>query len=365
MNNTSQFTHRQFGLDRNVWLVLITTVVLSLGLLGYKRGFEKKCTKFNIGIKNVTSGNLKAIYAGEILSLSTSSDRGSNINWDFGDKTGTKEGEVVLHSYNKEGEYSVIARVDGRCEQIAVILVRKFVPTSISNDANISTPVSILGKEDPVVGEAVTFTSSMQASNYEWIVLDRRDYETKKGETATYTFRTPGRYVLKLKLDNNPAKTSTKYVMVVPPSSTTPLPTKRLIPPPIPRYIPQSETKPVVTAPEKVAEKPVEKPKDEKVAEPAKPKKVFYIPNARFMDFLQEVVEGSKDLSFFNQYLNNGGETLVKVKGEDKMIRFSELYQQIHDNKKIVLKEVTIDRDANNDVLKININFKKKSLLGL
>ncbi len=359
MKSKATYTHQRMGLDKNIWTVMILTIVVCIGLLSYKAAFHKDCKDFTIGVKNMSSGDPQKIFVGETLSLTTSEGPGSNVTWDFGDKTSAKDGSLVMHSFAVEGNYPVTARINGRCEQIQMVSVHK-PQASQEATADAGTPViSIIGKEDPEVGEQVNFSSNTPASVYEWTIQDRKDYDIKKGLNVSYSFRTPGRYVLKLKLDNDPNKVSTKYIMVIPPSSNALLPTKKLIPPP-PRFQPTEEAK----VEDKPVEKPVEKAPEVKtpVVETPVAKKVKFIPDEPFADYLREVVEGSKDLAFFNKYLNNGGETLVQVKGEDKMIKFSELYQRIH-NKKVTIKEVNIDRDANGDVLKINITYKKKGLL--
>ena len=358
------------GLDYGVWLIILTVIVLCTGWISYKRATEENCDAFSFAVKGVNSDNVKSAIVDEVLRFRASLSNAKNISWDFGDHSPVEKGSTVIHSFKHEGTYTITATVNGKCETIQTIYVRK--PVIIQDNAQVLvTPETVItGNDAPEAGEAVTYTSNTSANSYEWSILNRQDYKNEKNKLAVFKFKTPGSYTLQLKLDNDRKKVYTRVIQVLPSSKLKEdeyLPTTRYIPPP--SYTPP---KPAERKPENIPEnKPAEtKPAESKPAENetkeapvVKRKKIFYIPNDAFMSYLTEVVNNEKDAAFFSQYLNNEGETLVQVKGEDKPIKFSELIQRIKGNKRITIKDVRIDRDANNDVLKINVDYKKKKFL--
>ncbi len=365
MNKSSLFSRQLMGLDYGVWLIMLTIVILCTGWISYKRATEENCDTFSFAVKGVNSDNVKSAIVGENLRFRASLSNMKNIAWDFNDHSPIEQGSTVIHSFKHEGTYTITATVNVKCETIQTIYIRK--PVIIQDNAQVLvTPETVItGNDAPEAGEPVTYTCNTSANSYEWNILNRQDYKSDKNKLAVFKFKTPGSYTLQLKLDNDRKKIYTKIIQVLPSlkKEDTYLPTTRYIPPS--EFKPQGP-KPQEPKPQDTAKAQEPKPQEPKEPPAVKHKKVFYIPNEAFMSYLTEVVNNEKDMAFFNQYLNNEGETLVQVKGEDKPIKFSELIQRIKGNKRITVKEVRIDRDANNDVLKINIDYtKKKKILGI
>lgn len=368
MNKSSLFSRQFMGLDYNVWLIMLAVVIFCSGWISYKKATEENCDLFSFAVKGVNSDSVKSAVVGEVLRFRASMSNRKNIVWDFNDHSLAEKGSTVIHSYKQEGTYTVTATVNGKCETIQTLFIRKPVIIQDNTQVLVTPETVITGNEAPEAGEPVTFTCNTSASNYEWIIINKPEYKSEKNKLAVFKFKIPGAYTLQLRLNNDRKKVYTKVIQVLPTlrlKEDEYLPAPRYLSPP---YIPPA--KPAETKPEvKPAEtKPAEiKPAESQLTEApvVKRKKIFYIPNDAFMSYLIEVVNNEKDIAFFSQYLNNEGETLVQVKGENKPIKFSELIQRIKGNKRITIKEVNIVRDANNDVLKINVDYKKRARIHL
>lgn len=366
MDKSSIYTNRKMGLDSNVWLIMFAIVIICSGWIGYKKATEESCSNFTIAIKGINSDNVRSANVGEILRFRAMTDGNKKVTWNFDDETAVAEGATVTHIYDKEGTFTITAQINGRCETFRTVYIRK--PEVIQDNTLdlVTAETVITGNDAPEAEDAVTYMCNVSAGSYEWSVLNRQEYKSQKDKMAMFKFKLPGSYTIQLKLDNDRSKVYTKTIQVLPSTKLKNdeyLETKRLIPPTYPNAMmqPKATEKPA-DVPVKITEKPEVKAEETTPKEPvvAKPKKIFFIPNEPFADYLREVTENGKELNFFNQYLNNGGETLVQVNDEKKMIRFSELYQRLKGSKRISIKEVTIDRDANNDVIKINVSYKKR-----
>lgn len=346
-------------------------MIICTGWIGYKKTTEENCDMFSFTVKGVNSDNVKSALTGEVLRFRSSLSNRKNIAWDFNDRSPVEKGSTVIHSFKNEGTYTITATVNGKCETIQTIYIRKPVIIQDNSQVLVTPETVITGNEAPEAGEPVTYTCNTSANSYEWTILNRQEYKSEKNKLAVFKFKIPGSYTLQLKLDDDRKKVYTKMIQVLPSSKLKEgeyLPTQRYIPPPSynPSVNKPAEVKPPEPKPAEV-KPPEPKPAETEPKEPpaVKRKKIFYIPNDAFMSYLTEVISNEKDQTFFNQYLNNEGETLVQVKGEDKPIKFSELIQRIKGNKRITIKEVNIVRDANNDVLKINIGYKKRPKIHL
>lgn len=339
---THIFTRSRKYLDQRVWLTMALVSLISLGLLGYKVASDIQCTPFEIALKGYTAGMANSYYVGEEIVFSTQMKGGTSIVWDFGDHSSGK-GTNVTHRYSTEGNYIITATVNGKCLESVSITI-----TSLHQPINLTTtlPNPITGPDAVHALEPINLTASGAGTSYEWMVLNSPDFPVQTKEIATYTFLSPGTRIIELKVDNDPKKVFRKTLQVLPAIETgnnQPLVNENL-------------TAPVIVPPPSL-----QKEEPNKEAEPEKPKTTI-IPNEEFVAMFNQVTEGKKDLSSFNQYLCNGGQTKILANGTDWETLIS-FYQKINDKKKYDIKSVEAVRDPeSNCVTVLKVKYKKRTL---
>jgi hypothetical protein len=378
MNPVSTLSNKKMGLDRKVWMVMLVTCILCLGLFGYKiiNGNEP-CTPTTLSINAIPAEKEAVHYVDEPLTFKAPLAANKKIVWDFGDKTSSEEGFIVTHTYKKEGEFRITAVINGRCENYARINIKKHVEISQSlNNYNISE--KIVGSSIINVGKEEKFTYAGGATSYEWTVKNSSNFPTQTTPTASFNFSLPGPYTIQLVVNNDPSKKGYKEITVIDPAASA---TQKsgggsksipmLIPanlPPLPNPADRQSDRQADKQPEKQAEKQPEKAPEKQpdvTAEPAK-KKVVFIHDQIFQSLLEGVVTGQKDVDDFDPYLIYGGATKVRVNDGKIYKTFSQLCQEIK-GRKVIIESVKLKRDENDKtvVMQIEVDYKKKGFLGL
>ncbi len=362
METSPAFSRRFMGFDRKVWMTMLSVVIVSIGLVSYKRITDKPCVLFTISNKGLNNNNKGEFYVDEIIRFAASIAADNNITWNFGDNSAEEKGVLVSHAYTAKGKYVITAKANGKCPVITSVYIRttQAIHTHSHNDGDTAVydPATvIIGNETPKAGKEEVFIGNVFATSYEWTILNRNEYKKQNGKTATYTFTIQGTYTLQLRLDNNREKVYTKTIYVQPEKiSEHPLKTVVLIHKNgAAKHDQTIQKKDSVTSPP-VTNTIIPKP----IIEETKTTRIIGLPDEAFKSFLEDVVKGGKDVNFFNKYLNNGGDTKVRVNNEPNSISFAELIQRIKGNKKISINNVKILRDPNKDVLQINIVYSKK-----
>lgn len=139
--------------------------------------------------------------------------------WDFGDSTGLFSGQTVSHSYAAIGDYVFTVYVDDGTENV-----------SASGTAHViadAAPVAVAGP-DKIVDEdtLVTFdgsgsTDDVGIVSWEWEIVELS--VVLEGETADYTFITPGTYTVELTVEDTAGQTDTDSLMVTVRDVTDPI----------------------------------------------------------------------------------------------------------------------------------------------
>ncbi len=353
------------GSDSKVWITMLLVVLLCIGWVSYKKISNRPCITYSIYSKGLNSDNKSGYYIGEIIRFTASLANNKNVIWNFGDHSKEERGSLVSHIYADKGKYVITAKLNGECPVTTSVYIR--TPEVIhthSDDTLINPETIITGNVTPEAGEAATYICNVSANSYEWTILNRKEYKSEKNKIAVFKFKTPGSYNLQLKLNNDRGKLYSKTIYVQPAKiAARPLPVPILIPKrPAPKPEPSTVKKDSVAVPP-VSTTPPPRPATTEILT-NKPRTIG-LPDEAFKSFLEDVVNGDKDAGFFNKYLNNGGETKVKVNKEKKLISFNQFIQSIKGNKKIKIENVKVDRDANKDVLQINVVYTKKKFLGI
>ncbi len=372
MSSNTILSHKKLSLERNVWFVMIVTSILCLGLISYRLIDNKACVPFSISIKSILN-NQRAYYeVDETLVFKASHPEQREVTWKFGDETNDEKtaSPSMRHKFSKEGTYTVIAIVNGKCTNELRVNVKKgdkniYTP---ENTSNASLP-RIYGSPSTLTGKPEKYMSDAVGTAYEWRVLDKSTYPIITEQYATFTFIKPGTYTLQLTLDHDRKKQSTMQVMVSDDLAKGKI-KKSDIPVLIPadlRVIP-FEDKKTEKAAEKPAEKTVEKPtekpaeKTEITTTEATAKKILLIRNETFKTLLDGVVSGSAEAEDFDKYLFYGGKTPVRINDEKNFKTFNQFCQAIK-GKKITIEEVLLLREENNNVQQIRVKYSKKGFL--
>jgi len=313
-------------------------MALSCLLLGFRLLTKTTCKPFKIEVKGYNNTKPNSYFMGAKVTFTAHMNGGKNVVWDFGDHSASAGGVIVEHTFANEGNYIVIATVDGSCIESVNINIAQ-LPRQAVEINNIVPDNPIIGKDAPQAMSPVNYTCSVNAGSYEWSVVNSPDFPTQKGNTATYTFPSEGARIIELRLDNDPAKVYRKTIQVLP----APKP---------------ADNQPQTMAPQPVVVAPP--PAEKTEAKEAAPK-VVVIPDEEFKNMFDQVTDGKKDALAFNSFLCSGIQTKVLVNDTD-WETVASLCSKIYNHKKITIKSVSTVRDEKKCVTIIKVNYKKRWL---
>ena len=351
------YTRNKMGIDNRVWLTLLITVLLSVGLFGFKIATTEPCFDVRLSLKGVVEHPFANNYfVGEGIIFKAEMKKGQKVEWDFGDGTAPVEGGKVTHSFNQEGNFLVTAKVNGKCMQsVNVHISQVGIPASVT--ARPADPNSIIGKDFAAAGELSIYQTEATAAAYEWTIEGNDVFAPKNGNKVSYSFTEPGTYIVKLKLDNDEAKVYRKTVVV----SVNPVDAKGagpndLPPLPLPDLPKENSAGSNTGAPAASTE--------EKEA-PAPEKKIELIPDPILKNQLQDVIEGKETLENLAKYMCDGMNG--KVKGNGKIYASLSLFSEELKGKKGMLglggkkkiKSVHANREVgSNCIFRLDVEYK-------
>jgi hypothetical protein len=347
MPSASIFTKKRMGLDNKVWFSMMTIVILSIGLFGYnlKSGGEKKpCRLITIYVNGRAESDNVFFTAGQPITFRSPISPGDEVSWDFGDNSKNGEGFSAVHSFKDDGSYKIIATVNGRCSYEKNIRIRKPEPAIRDSLGNITE--SIIGLDQGFVGDNFVFSTPLHANNYEWYIENNNSYPKKTGDTVSYKFRSEGKYILVLMLDQDRSKKYSKDITIAPivKSDGGLIIPKILIPKEKPRDT-------IVHAP------PIDTGKLGKVP----PKKFVSLTNEQFVLYMQYVVCGTMAAKDFNSYLCQGENTPVISNGKGGKT-FGALCAELL-GKKIEIESVIVTRENEDCAVLLTVKWDKKGRL--
>lgn len=350
MHTSSIYTRQRMGIDNNVWISMLTCIVLSAGLLGYNvsnRNKIKPCQPIDFAVSGRKNLDKVTFKTGELLMFRSGVSVKDEVIWDFGDGTAKQTGYDKPHVFSQPGTFTVRALVNDLCLGEKRVVIEQVSTAIIDTAGNVLE--SIVGNGEAKTNEMVTFNTMLTASSYEWRIDKNSSYPVLKGEEANYTFRTEGIYTVVLTLDNDKQKRYFKTITVSKPevvaNGGAPKP-KPLIPP-LPKIVDTSTEKPV---------EPI-KPVDP-VVTPAYTK----LADEGFKTYLQIVVCGNMSAADFNNYLCKGENTPVVINNQEQKT-FGQLCGEIR-GKKIEIISVVAARDKDKCAVSLNVKYDKKGFLG-
>ncbi|SDD98966.1 PKD domain-containing protein [Niabella drilacis] len=356
---------KQWGrLDFRVWISLIAVTVIALALLGYKVATHVTCPEFHLktasNINHIQDGPRTYFVNEQVQFFATRNDASLMVTWNFGDKSATRIGTSVTHSFIKEGNYLVTAMVNGSCtESVNIRVIQNSTPITAGGSPDLNRIVS-----DDVVatGDAMVFNTTAVSSGYNWSINELPEMGQQLTRTAKFIFTKPGTFTVTLKLDQG--SSYQKTIQVTDPlgtgSGTSNIPVlpgpAEVGPPPLPADIP--DKKPEENKPEEA------KPAAPEPA-PAAAKVYEQLPEPAIQAMLEELAEGKKNLGDFNNILCNGAGT--KVMANNQSTTFAALCNELKEKKGLPLLKrkkriqsfkVVRDPSAGNCVKIIYITYK-------
>lgn len=185
-SNTKQVSSNSQGY---VILYILLAVLLLTGLIFLFKSsmFEKRAVDARL---------LKGeIFLNENLVYTDNTPGAKKWVWEFGNgaKASTQNGS---YHYDKPGSYIVRLTVDGELREQFPLNVLDTVRTTIDSVLTISGPTAGL------VNEEVRLEGEGQGRDFEWSFGETGRVDVK-GKTALYTYRAPGRYMVKLRTDKS------------------------------------------------------------------------------------------------------------------------------------------------------------------
>ena len=203
----SILTKRWMGLDNNVWLSMTVILLISLLLLGYNYKLKPPvtaCQPINIFVNGLSNTEKVFFDTGDPIRFRSYFSTDDEVEWDFGDGSKKVKGIAPIHVYQKEGLYTILVTLNGKCGYDKKLLVR--APEEVKTDNMGNVVQDITGSDRGFIGDRMTFSTTIPASSYEWFIENNSNFSLRTGDSVQYTFKSPGKYTLVLVLDGDRRK---------------------------------------------------------------------------------------------------------------------------------------------------------------
>lgn len=226
MNTTPAYGRRLLGLDYRVWLAMLTTCVLSLGLLGYKQIAsnavgKQTCASATIQVEGETAEGAIVCLPNRWIMFQIETDASATVEWNFGDGTPVAKGPIVSHKFTSESDYRIIVIVNKRCEYERKLTVKNPVSLKLPKPE-----VQIFADSLKVTtGGRINFycVPNLTGNSYQWKVVETN--EVQNDSNATFVFHRPGNYTIQLTVNNDPSTIKTQKIVVTDLPQAAPVPT--------------------------------------------------------------------------------------------------------------------------------------------
>jgi hypothetical protein len=316
------------SLDPTVVYTFFAFMFVFIVVVAFRSFTGADCSK--VGFVVMSDG----FRAGEVVTLKDTTFGAQTWEWDFGDNTPFAKIKSPVHVYDKPGKYTVKLIVNDACDkQLALVILPKKAPIQQLGDKLI-LPVVRLPKRI-YVGEPATFIAdSSNASSFDWNFGETERTDVS-GKQVTYTFTTVGPKNITVYVDGN-SNVVTKALNVQ----------KRA-----------------------AGEAPAgggggqETQAAETPAAAANPLpagvKAPLISDEDFMKLLNEVAKGKTKLDDLLTYTCGKGNITVTVNNAEK-ITLAELFNKLKEEKKLYIKKSRNRTNANNCILDLEVETKKK-----
>lgn len=364
MNVATVPTRRLTGLDYRIWLVTALCWVVCAGWFVYKNLIPTNaanCGALQITVNSDGTNRIAVCKLDETSFFQIDAPPNAQVEWNFGDGTKATGDKLVGHKFNDEDDYTVTATVNGLCETKREITVKKATAEDV-----VKPLVKIFADTGRTVGSRIRFSvvTNVPIDSCRWRVLPSN--ETQVGENVAFNFPRAGTFIVQATVNNDPALRQEQTITIADlplPSSIIPNPGALpsgaggsnpggTIPPLFPQGDPANggQKLPVQNTGAGNGNAASEPPKTEQ----AKPKATGIDPDG-FKSLLQEVLDGSKELTDLYPFLDYTGSTKVIVNGKDEM----KITDFIREKRKKKIEALEFQKDDKNGIQKIKLKLKK------
>ena len=172
-----------------VVLYILLAVLLLTGLIFLFKSslFEKRAVDARI-LKD-------ELYLNEDLVYTDNTRGATKWLWEFGNGAKSNSQNGSYH-YEKPGAYIVRLTIDGQLKEQFPVNVRDTVTTVVDSALTISGPTA------GVVNEEVRLEADGIGKNFEWSFGETGRVDVK-GKTALYTYRAPGKFIVRLRTEKS------------------------------------------------------------------------------------------------------------------------------------------------------------------
>jgi hypothetical protein len=358
MSTTRLYTGRISGLDYRVWLAMFVLCIVCFALVGYnqlkvKGASSKSFSSLKIAVDGKESSVL--VYPADRLAIfQVLPATYARVEWEFDDGSPKAYGRIIQHRFQKEGNYSVTALVNGQ-HKITQEIVVKNVPRLLTE----TQMISIHGDSfKTIAGNQIRLTgvANFPVQTYTWRVMETND--VKEGETVFFSFPGEGKYQVQLIANNDITKSDTRKVEVIAISQTS-LPVFPSLVPGMSQFPPPEGASGNPKPP-----KPFEQPEPSSNKLPAQPQPVDANTNKRldiseeiFKELLQTVLNGQEEISRLYDYLDLDETTSVSVNGSEDLIKLKTFCQE---NKKKKIESLKFKHNDKKEISRLDVKLKSR-----
>lgn len=344
MELSKTYTKKWAGFDSRYWLTIAVLILLAIASWAFRKKFMYSCPTRLIPMQGVYVNNglvKQSFLINEPLIFSVPDVQHKRVVW-FIDKKSVGTKDTLNHTFAQAGKYVVDLKIDDQCVYSVVvnILPYKHEAIDIRNTTTMALPDQVIeGNESFPAGSITYFTTPVIAQSYEWKIAEVPEYGVKTEQTVGYSIINPGVYTLQLKLNNDPTKTFTKTIKVMPPNVAGDMVPDMDVPKPVEFETTEKpgaagdESKPVASG-----------------GAVAKPKNI--LPDDEILSILKLIRDDKKTLADLNESVCDGGNTKV-LANDEKVMTLTELEERLKSKKWKLGKRPKVNsvrtvRDSNN-----------------
>ena len=346
------FTRKRMGFDNKVWITMLVMIFLSATLVGYNyrnKDKDKHCESLPLYVNGISSTDNVTFNAGIPIRFGSYFNSNDKVVWNFGDNTQEVRTLLPVHVFKQEGTFRVTVSLNGQCGYEKIITIKN--PPPVRRDTTGRIIEEIISPDKAFLGTKVTFSTELPATDYQWYVENEAYYPQLAGSSASYTFRTPGTYIIVLLLNGNTEKKIRKSIII----SRSPQQEDGLVKP---KILIEDALKTMKQKPVEEEAKPVTEEKPPAEVKPPPEKKYKSVANEILKTYIQAVVCGEKTSAEFEEYLCEGANTIIIENNKDRK-QFKSFCEEIK-GKRVEILSVEATRDNTLCATKLSVRLDRK-----
>ncbi|MFD2908219.1 PKD domain-containing protein [Flavobacterium ardleyense] len=279
-----------------------------------------------------------SFFAGDLIVFSDNSKSSNSWRWYFGDSTQVSFRPRVAHSFDKEGEYIVKLVVNNNCVVKKII---KIAPKSYSINKKLIPKINIPSRV--MEGDKVDFNDDTPgAKSWEWRFGDGSKVDSFD-KNSSYVYDSPGKRNVSLVINGDYKHVGFKEIFVMPKKESDEKREKYK------SAIPWNPFQGVKDAPAD----------DKELIKVVKGPEIKNTDRTKLLEIFNLIIQDRVPYEDFTKYFCTYNLPAVVYK-DNKTSSLKEFYYAVKNNK-IKIKEVTINKDADDCIKLIMVSKKYKS----